>query len=398
MKKALSNILLDIQPSITMGVTQKAAAMRQAGQEVYSLGAGEPDFFVHDSVKQACVEAVLGNYSKYNAVEGLPRLREAIAEKLARENGIDAKPEEVIVSSGAKHALYTAIQALCSPGEEILIPVPAWVSYIEMAKFAGAVPVSCLTRKENGFKITPDELKAAINANTKALMLNSPSNPTGAVYTEPELRALAEICLEEGIYIISDEIYEKFLYDGATHSSVASFGEEIREITLTINGFSKTYAMPGWRVGYTHANTEVVHAMSTIQGHCVSHPSLVSQYAAAEALSLPESYIEGVLAEYSQRRSLVEGFLQERGIWHPPTLGAFYFFCDVSAYLGGKYPGAKEFCEALLTEKQVVAIPGSFFGMEGFIRLSYAASREVIAAALERIGSFLEETEKYVEV
>ncbi|MDR2519834.1 MAG: pyridoxal phosphate-dependent aminotransferase [Eubacteriaceae bacterium] len=390
MKKPLSAVLDKIQPSITMGITSKAQALREQGHTVYSLGAGEPDFPVHSAAKMAAVEAIAANKSKYGSVEGIWELRAAIAEKLRAENAVDASPSEVIVTSGAKQGLFCAMQALCSPGEEILIPTPAWVSYVEMARIAGAVPVAFPTSKENGFKITPGELESALTENTKAVIVNSPSNPTGAVYTREELYALYEVCERAGVYAISDEIYEKFLYDGAKHVSMASLGDKAKETVVTVNGFSKAFSMPGWRVGYVMAEQPIIRAMSAIQGHCVSHASLIGQYAAAAALSLGSGYFSELASEYAQRRAIAKAFLDEYGIGYPDPLGAFYIFCDISPYLTDEAATAAAWCEKLLEEEKVVCVPGEFFGSQGCIRISYAAKKEVLSEALGRIGSFLE--------
>jgi aspartate aminotransferase len=390
MKKPLSSILEGIAPSITMGITSKVTELRRQGITVYSLGAGEPDFPVHEKAKLASIEAVAGNMSKYGSVEGLIELREEICRKFESENSVSYSTDEIIVTSGAKQGLFTAIQALCSPGDEIIIPVPAWVSYVEMAKAAGAVPVTVNTSKESGFKLSAGQLKAALTPKSKAIIINSPANPTGAVYSAEELKAIAEICIAEGIYIISDEIYEKFLFGSSEHVSIASFSEEAKDITLSVNGFSKAYAMPGWRVGYIGANREVINAISTLQGHCISHTSIVSQYAALAALSLGEGYIQEIVAEYSARRELVLGFLAEHDIWCPEPDGAFYALCDIQKYLEkGGFLTSSEFCEALLAGSQVACIPGEYFFADGYMRISYACSRETLATALSRIGDFI---------
>lgn len=397
MKKPLSSVLDQITPSMTLAVTGKAKQLKAEGKRVYGFGAGEPDFFVNDVIKAAAKEAIDKNYSKYTDVAGLYELREAICGKLERENHLSYSPEEILVTSGAKHSLYTALMALCSPGDEVIIPSPYWVSYSEMAKLAGAKIVIVPTKKENGFILTPSELAAAITPKTKAIMLNNPSNPTGAVYTESELRAVAEICVRSGIYILSDEIYDRFVYDGCRHISTASLSEEIKDITLTINGLSKTYAMPGWRVGYTAASKEIIKAMNTISGHCVSHTSAVSQYAAVTALNTDQGFVGEMLEEYCRRRELVMKLFDEiPAVSYIKPMGAFYLFVDVSQLYGKTHnsrvlDGSLSFCDELLTDKYVAAIPGIGFGADEFIRISYAVSQQDISEGIGKIKEFISE-------
>ncbi len=396
MKKPLSNKLDNITPSMTLAITAKAKELKKQGVQVISFGAGEPDFFVHDSVKKAAIEGIEKNYSKYTAVEGLYALREAICKKLKNDNHLIYNPDEIIVSSGAKHTLFTALQVLVSDGDEVIIPEPYWVSYSEMAKIAGGTIKIVETKKENGFVLQADELKSAITSRSKVIMLNNPSNPTGAVYNKDQLQKIAEICLSEGIYILSDEIYDRFIYDDAVHISTATLSDEIKDITVTINGLSKTYAMPGWRVGYAAANKEIISAMSAIQGHCVSHTSSISQYAAITALSCEQSFVNDMLNEYKSRRKyMMDIFDGIKDLSYNKPKGAFYFFVDVSCYYGKKFAGktvsnSLDFAEGLLNNYHVAVIPGISFGNDNFVRFSYAAGMNDIIAGLDLFKQYLD--------
>lgn len=399
MKKPLSDKLLTIKPSITLGVTAKANALKAEGKKVYSFGAGEPDFLVADPIKLAAIEAVIKDKSKYTAVEGMIELRRAVADRIKRKNNVEYDADQIIVSSGAKHSLFTALQALCSSGDEVIIPQPSWVSYIEMAKMAGASVVSVETKAENRFILQPEELKAAVTPKTKVLMLNNPSNPTGTVYTRDELYNIANICVENGIYIISDEIYDSFVYEGSEHFSCASLSDEIKDITITINGFSKTYAMPGWRLGYAAAPKEIVEAMSTIQGHCVSHPASIVQYAAITALTSEQSFVDDMLCEYVKRREYLREFLSSiDGIKITEPQGAFYYFIDISGLIGKSYQNQiikddVTFTQLLLDKKYVVTVAGEFFGASNFIRISYATAMDEIKAGMKLFKEFTDELE-----
>ncbi len=392
MKKELSEKLKNVSPSMTLELSALAKRLKAQGKDIVSFGIGEPDFAVEGIIKAALIDAVNRDMSHYTDTKGITELREMIADRLKKQNGINVGADQIITCCGAKQAISTALTVLCSPGDEVIIPAPYWVSYSEMVKIVGAVPVIVQTKWENGFLMTPDELRAALTPRTKALLLNTPSNPTGNLYPENILRDIAQVCLGEGIYIICDEIYDKFLYDGAKHFSVASISDEVADITVTVNGFSKTYAMPGYRLGYAAANAEIIKAMSTVQGQMIGHPSSVVQYAGVEALMCDQSFIDRNLSEYDERRKLMMGWLDRCGIEYVRPAGAFYIFADISKYTKGKpFGGSMEFSMALLEKKGVSVVPGIGFGTEGFIRLSYACSRGDIEKGMERLFEFVTE-------
>ena len=396
MKKPLSDNLKQITPSMTLSITAKAKALKDQGIEVIPFGAGEPDFTIDPIIKQAAIEGVQKDYSKYTQITGLLELRKAIAGKLLKNNGLVYQPDEIIVTSGAKQALFTSLQVLLSSGDEVLVPVPYWVSYSEMVKIAGGKVVLLPTAKEDQFILKPDELKKHISSRSKVLMLNNPNNPTGSVYSRDDLLKIVEICVQEGIYILSDEIYDRFIYDGLEHVSTASLSDEAKDITVTINGLSKTYAMPGWRIGYAAANKEIITAMSKLQGHCISHPSSISQYAAITALECEQEFVDDMLKEYNRRREYIKDYLDSLPfISYIRPKGAFYFFIDVSEYYGNcandvLIDSSLSFSEELLKHFHVAVIPGVGFGVDKFIRLSYACSLEDIKTGLERFRIFLD--------
>ena len=392
MKKELSEKLKNVSPSMTLELSALAKKLKSQGKDIVSFGIGEPDFAVEGIIKAAVIDAVNRDMSHYTDTKGITELREMIADRLKKENGITVSAEQVITCCGAKQAISTALTAICSPGDEVIIPAPYWVSYSEMVKIVGAVPVIVPTKWENGFLMRAEELKSAVTERTKALLLNTPSNPTGNLYPEEELRAIASECLQEGIYIICDEIYDKFLYDGAKHFSIASISDEVADITVTVNGFSKTYAMPGYRLGYAAANTEIIKAMSTIQGQIIGHPASIVQYAGVEALMCDQGFIERNLEEYDGRRKLMMGWLDRCGIEYVRPKGAFYIFADISEFTSqDPFAGSMEFSMALLEKKGVSVVPGIGFGTEGFLRLSYACSREDIEKGMQRLYEFVTE-------
>ena len=396
MKKPLSDNLKQITPSMTLSITAKAKALKDQGIEVIPFGAGEPDFTINPIIKQAAIEGIQNDYSKYTQITGLVELRKAIAHKLLNDNRLVYKPNEIIVTSGAKQALFTSLQVLLSEGDEALVPVPYWVSYSEMVKIAGGKVVLVPTAKEDQFILKPDELKKHISSRSKVLMLNNPNNPTGSVYSKDDLLKIVEICVEEGIYILSDEIYDKFIYDDLEHVSPAVLSEEAKDITITINGLSKTYAMPGWRIGYAAANNEIINAMSKLQGHCISHPSSISQYAAITALECEQRFVDDMLKEYDKRRQYIKDCLDTlHDISYIDPKGAFYFFIDVSKYYGlyandTIIDSSLSFCEEFLNRFNVAVIPGIGFGTDEFIRLSYACSLEDIRVGMDRFRAFLD--------
>lgn len=391
----LSNRARGISPSPTLAVDARAKELIAAGERIINFGVGEPDFDTPEHIKRAATEAMARGMTKYTPVQGILELRNAICKKLLRENNLEYDPAEIVVSCGAKHSLYNALQVLVQEGDEVIVPSPYWVSYIEQVKLAGATPVVVPTRPGNNFKLTPEELSKAITPNTRVLILNTPSNPTGTVYRETELRALAEVAVEADIWVLSDEVYEKLVYNGAVHVSIASISSEVKERTVVVNGVSKAYAMTGWRIGYTAAPSAVSKAMADLQSHCTSNPTSVAQAAAIEALSGPQEGLLAMLSAFSERRNYILKRLSEiPGISCNRPDGAFYVFPDVSSYFGRRYNNYKishgtGLATLLLEEAKVAVVPGAAFGDDRFIRLSYATSLENIAEGMDRITTVL---------
>lgn len=385
-----------ITSSPTLAITARAKAMRAEGIDVIGFGAGEPDFDTPSHIKEAAKRALDEGFTKYTPVSGIEELKKAICQKLKKENSLDYRTSEIIVSCGAKHCLYNALQVLCQEGEEVILPAPYWVSYIEQIKLAGARPVLVETGEESGFKIFPSELKRAITSKTKLFLLNSPNNPTGAVYSKEELEALAEILKKEGIYVISDEIYERIVYDDVKHTSIASLGPEIKKLTVLVNGVSKTYSMTGWRIGYAAGGEEIIKAMANLQSHSTSNPTSIAQKAALAAICEKEKSLEEMLLEFRKRRDYMIDRIEEiPGISCLKPQGAFYLFVNVSAILGRKYnnqiiENSLILTELLLSEAKVAVVPGSAFGAGNYLRLSYATSMDNIVEGLKRIEKFIE--------
>ena len=383
----------NISPSATLAIDARAKALASQGVRVLNFGVGEPDFDTPEHIKLAAVEALRRGETKYTPVAGTLRLRQAIADKLQRENGLTYAPETIVVSSGAKHSLYNALQVLCQEGDEVVLPVPYWVSYFEQVKLAGAVPVPVATGP--GFKLDPGALRRACNVRTRLVIINSPSNPTGAVYTREELAALAEVIVERNLAAISDEIYEKLVYDGAGHVSLASLGPEIKERTVTVNGLSKAYAMTGWRIGYAAGPSEAIQAAINLQSQSTSNPTSISQKAGVEALTGPQDTVAAMVKEFAWRRDDIYNRIRAiPGLTTPKPGGAFYIFPNFSAYYDrlNPRPGqshSQALAEYLLEEARVAAVPGAEFGEDRCIRLSYATSRERIATGVERIAAAL---------
>jgi aspartate aminotransferase len=376
-----------ISPSLSLAITGKAKALAAAGENVCSFAAGEPDFDTPECVKQAAAEALAAGQTKYTPASGLLALRQAICDKLKRDNGLTYGPGQVIVSNGAKHSLFNVFMALLREGDEVVVPGPYWLSYPEMVLIAGGKTVHVPTTEANGFKITPEELEAAIGPRSKALVLNSPSNPTGMVYSADELRAVAEIAVKHGLYIISDEIYEKILYDGNTHTSVGSLSKEIFENTITINGFSKANSMTGWRLGYVAAPEFIIKPMAALQSHSTSGPNTFAQYGALAALT-PEAdaaTAEMVKAFTERRDYLLARIDGINGISCIKPGGAFYALPNIGRF-GLE---AMEFSGRLLEEEKVAVIPGEAFGAPQNIRMSYACSMDNIKEGLDRIERFV---------
>lgn len=388
----LSNRLLDITPSVTVGISSKVSELKSSGKDIINLSIGEPDFNVPEKAKLYGVESLNNNETKYNLVPGLKILREEICKKLLEENSCRYSIDEIVVTSGAKHAITNTLLAITNPGDEVLLPKPYWVSYSEMTKIVNTVPVAIETSKNNDFKLTGDLLKKYITPKTKLLILNNPSNPTGAVYTRDELLDIANVCLENNIYILADEIYEKICYVD-NFVSVASLNEDIKNITITINGFAKSAAMTGVRLGYSASNKEIAKGICAIQGHLVSHPSLTSQYIGYGALKSCSEDIKEMVKTYKHRRNLITKKLDSiNNISYIYPNGAFYVFIDISK-IKNKFKYDKslsvEFCEAFLDKFNVAIVPGLAFGIDYYIRISYACEENDFLEGLNRLDLFL---------
>lgn len=393
----LAQRAVNISPSPTLAIDGKAKQMKAAGIKVINFGIGEPDFETPENIKAAAIEAIKAGETRYTPAGGTLKLKQAIVDKLLKDNGLEYQINQITVSVGAKHSLYNAFQVLCEPGDEVILPAPYWVSYIEQIKLSGAEPVILPTRQANDFKLTPEELEQAVTPKTRVLLLNSPSNPTGSAYSREELAALGEVLLKHNITIISDEIYENLLYDGLEHVSIAALSPELKENTIVINGVSKSYAMTGWRIGYCAAPVHVAKAMSDLQSHSTSNPTSISQAASVEALSGPQGAVSEMAAEFEKRRNYMLGRLTfVAGIICPRPHGAFYLFPNVSAYFGKSYQGqvindGTDLANLLLEKVEVAVVPGVAFGSDNNIRLSYATSMENIKEGLDRIEKFLAE-------
>jgi len=382
-----------IQPSPTLAITAKANALRTEGRDIISFGAGEPDFDTPANIREAAIRSIQDGFTRYTPVGGIPELKDAIIEKFQRDNRLTYARSEIVVSCGAKHVLYNLAQALFEEGDEIIIPSPYWVSYPDIVLLAGATPVILDTREADGFKVTPDRLEKTITARTKALVLNSPSNPTGATYTFDELKALAEVIVRKDIIVISDEIYEKIVYGGGTCFGIAMVGEDVKTRSVVVNGVSKAYAMTGWRIGYAAASEEIISAMAKIQSQNTSNPTSISQKAAIEALNGDQSPVAEMVEAFGQRRDhIVAGLGGVEGISCFNPEGAFYVFPDVSELYGKTWEdsvitGSASFADYLLDVANVAVVPGIAFGSDAHIRLSYATSMENIREGITRIGN-----------
>ena len=371
--------------STTLAITARANELKAQGVDVVSFAAGEPDFDTPDHIKEAAVKAINGGFTKYTPSSGTEELRSLICEKLKRDNGLEYKPGQIVVGCGAKHSIFNAVMVLCDAGEEVLIPAPYWVSYPEMVKIAGATPKYIQTTQAANFKITPDQLSAAITSRTKILILNSPSNPTGSVYSRKELQAIADICVDHKIYVISDDIYEKLLYTNEPFVSIASLGKEIFDQTITINGVSKAYSMTGWRIGYAAGPADIMGYMKNLQDHSTSNPTSISQKAAVAALKAPEDSIKLMRDEFKIRRDLMMSLIDGiPGVSYIKPEGAFYLFCDFS-----KYGPCAEVAKRILNEVNVAVIPGDGFGAEGYLRLTFCTSQERIREGVCRIKEWI---------
>jgi aspartate aminotransferase len=374
-----------LSPSLTLSIDSKAKAMKAEGIDVCGFGAGEPDFDTPDHIKAAAIAALESGFTKYTPSAGLPELRQAIAEKLEADNQITYRPSQIVVSSGAKHSCYNAILATCQAGDEVLIPSPYWVSYPDMVRLAGAEPVIVQTTERNGWKMRASDFENAMTPRTKMLILNSPGNPTGSVYTREELEAIVEVAAEEDIYILSDEIYEKLVYDDVKHVSIASLSQEAYDLTITVNGFSKAYAMTGWRLGYLAAPEAVAKAVDNIQSHSTSHPCSFAQKGAVAALKGDQQPLADMRDEFSMRRNyMFDRITKIPNITAVKPEGAFYILVNISQ-LG---LSSQNFADRLLSKANVAVIPGAAFGDDRTVRLSYATSIDIIKKGLDRFQDF----------
>lgn len=381
----LTSRVTSLTPSLTLSIDSRAKALLAEGVDICGFGAGEPDFDTPEHIKAAAMAALESGFTKYTPSSGIPELRQAIAEKLAAENGIKVEPSQVIVSNGAKQACLNAILATVSEGDEVIIPAPYWLSYPEMVRIAGGTPVSVPTSEANGWKMTPDEFREAMTPRTKMVIINSPGNPTGAVYTEEELAALVEVAAEEDILILSDEIYEKLVYDDAKHVSVASLGPDAARLTITVNGFSKSYAMTGWRLGYLAAPAEIAKAVDSLQSHMTSNPCSFAQKGALAALRGDQQPVADMREEFNLRRQYMVGRLSSMprlSVVEPR--GAFYVLVNVSQ-IG---LSSTNFADKLLSKAGVAVVPGIAFGDDRTVRLSYATSLDIIKKGLDRFEEF----------
>ncbi|MEK7712795.1 MAG: pyridoxal phosphate-dependent aminotransferase [Nitrospirota bacterium] len=387
----LSERAKNIKPSPTLAIDAKAKAMKAAGADVVNFGVGEPDFDTPENIKEAAIKAIRDGFTKYTPVGGIDPLKDAIIEKFRKDNGLEYSREDVIVSCGAKHSLYNIAQALYGNGDEVIIPAPYWVSYPDQVILNDAAPVFVKTYEKDKFVLKADALKSHITKKTKAIILNSPSNPTGLTYDRKTLEDIASIALEHNLYVISDEIYEKLTYDGFAHTSIASLGNEIKNRTLIVNGLSKAYAMTGWRIGYTAGPKDIIKAMTNIQSQSTSNPTSIAQKAAVEALTGPQDFIKTMLAEFDKRRKyLVSELNSIPGISCLTPTGAFYAFPNTSKLYGKRADGKKissssELALHLLEKANVALVPGDAFGNDNHIRLSYATSMENLGKGVKRI-------------
>ena len=394
METYISNKAKGVSPSPTLFLDAKYKQMKKQGIPVVGFGAGEPDFETPENIKKAAIQAINDGFTRYTPASGTIELKQAICDKLKRDVNLDYTIENIVVSNGGKHALTNIFMAICDDGDEVIIPAPYWVSYPEMVKMAGGVPVFMNTTEENNFKFSPEDLEKHITKKTRALVLNTPSNPTGMVYSKDELEKIAKIAVKNNIYVIFDEIYEKLVYEGE-HFNIAAFGEDIKNLTIVVNGMAKAYAMTGWRIGYTASNAAVAKAMSNIQSHATSNPNSIAQAASVEGLNGDQGSISVMYNEYVKRRDyMVERINSIDGLSCKKPNGAFYVFMNVKKLLGKEHYGkmmnsASELCEDILERALVALVPSEGFGIDGYVRLSYATSMEIIKEGLDRIEKYI---------
>ena len=397
MSLTLSTKAQAVKPSSTLAITAKAAELRTQGIDVVGFGAGEPDFPTPENICNAAIEAINTGFTKYTPASGINDLKKAISDKFKRFNNLNYEPDQIVISNGGKHSLTNVFSVLLNPGDEVIIPAPYWLSYPEIVKLAGGVPVYVRGEKEQGYKVSVEQLKAVTTSNTKALILNTPSNPTGMIYTEEELKAIADYVVENDIYVVADEMYEHLVYNGKKHVSIASLGEEIYKRTITVSGLAKSYAMTGWRIGYTGSSKEIAKLMGSVQSHQTSNPNSIAQKAAVEALNGDQSTVDMMIKEFDERRKYM--FERVSKMKYVSTLepdGAFYVFIDCTEILNKSYKGkmvetTSEMARILIEDYNVAVIPCADFGFEKNIRLSYAIKIETIDKGLTRIEKFLDD-------
>ena len=397
MSLELSKTAAAVKPSSTLAITAKAKELKAQGKDVVGFGAGEPDFNTPQNICDAAIEAINSGFTKYTPASGINELKEAISKKFKSFNNLDYAPDQIVISNGGKHSLTNIFSVLLNPGDEVIIPAPFWLSYPEIVKLAGGVPVIVNTTKEQNFKLTAEDLRAAVTDKTKALVLNTPNNPTGMLYTEEELRAIADVAVEKDFYVVADEMYENLVYGEQKHVSIASFGKEIYDRTITCSGLAKSYAMTGWRIGYTGSSKEIAKMMGSVQSHQTSNPNSIAQKAAVEALTGPQDSVSAMHEEFDKRRK----YMYERICKMPlvntiEPMGAFYVFVDASEVLDKSYKGEKvgsvaKMADILINDYNTAVVPCADFGFENHLRLSYAISIEQIEKGLDRIESFLNE-------
>lgn len=378
----LAERLKKIHPSSTLAITSKARKLKSEGRDIVSFAAGEPDFDTPDFVKDEAIAAIKAGFTKYTPTTGIPELKKLICQKFKKDNSLEYAPEQVIVSNGAKHSIYNALMVLLNPHDEVLIPLPYWVSYPEMVHLCQGTPRFIKTKPEDNFKITLKDLRKHVSQKTKVLILNSPSNPTGAIYGRSELEEIAKVCVEKNIFVISDEIYEKIIFDGSRHESIGSFNKDIYDLTITVNGLSKSFSMTGWRIGYLGAPADIAGVISNLQDHSTSNPNSIAQKAAVAALSAPDDFTRDLCREFQKRRDyLAERLKKVPKLSFKLPQGAFYIFCDISK----TGLDSMSFARRLLEEEYVSVIPGAGFGMDDFVRISFATSIEELRKGMDRI-------------
>ncbi len=383
----LAKRIQNIAASSTLKITARAKELLKDGLDVVNFAAGEPDFDTPSFIKEKAIQAIQQGFTKYTPSSGIPELKKVICEKFKRDNRLQYAPNQIIVSCGAKHSLFNLLQVLLDADEEVIIPAPFWVSYPEMIKLAGAKPIFVTTSPNDNFKLTPQELKKSITAKTKALIINSPSNPTGCVYAKEELQALSNICVASKIYVISDEIYEKLIYDNQEHISIGALNKEIYDLTITVNGLSKSFSMTGWRIGYLGASIDIANAIERLQDHSTSNPCSISQKAALAALESDGEWVNQMRAEFQSRRDYITGYLDKvNNLTYVKPQGAFYVFIDISK----TKMDSLSFADRFLEEEKVAVIPGKGFGANNYIRISFATSMEQIKKGMDRLKDWVE--------